>query len=81
MKTVTVNLDKNMIDLMDKIVQHEIFPNRSECIRSAVRNLLLYHRKINVDSFDKSKLLLTEIFRNDFTHILENKVMIDDQST
>jgi hypothetical protein len=81
MKTVTVNLDKNMIDLLDKIVQYEIFPNRSECIRAAIRNLLLYHQKITVDSFYKSKLLLSELFRNDLIHILENKVVLDDQLT
>jgi Arc/MetJ-type ribon-helix-helix transcriptional regulator len=79
MKTVSVNLDKNMIDLLDKIVQHEIFPNRSECIRAAIRNLLLFHQKIKVDSFHKNNLLLSELFRSEIIHLLENKMMSEDQ--
>ena len=46
MKTVTVNLGNDMIQLIDGIIQHEIFPNRSECIRAAIRNLLLYQQKL-----------------------------------
>jgi len=81
MKTVTVNLDKNMIEILDRIVQHEIFPNRSECIRAAIRNLLLYHRKIKIDSFDKRKFFLTELFRNEIICFLENKTIVDDHLT
>ncbi len=45
MKVITLNLPDAHVNGLEKLVQNEIFPNRSEGIRIAVRELL---RKENI---------------------------------
>jgi antitoxin ParD1/3/4 len=40
MKLITLNLPQAYIDGLEKLVQMEIYPNRSEAIRMAVRDFL-----------------------------------------
>jgi Arc/MetJ-type ribon-helix-helix transcriptional regulator len=40
MKLLTLNLPQAYIDGLEKLVEDEIYPNRSEAIRMAVRDLL-----------------------------------------
>ena len=40
MKLITLNLPEAYIDGLEKLVQDEIYPNRSEAIRLAVRDLI-----------------------------------------
>lgn len=44
MKLVTLNLPEAYIDGLEKLVQEEIYPNRSEAIRLAVRDLIRKER-------------------------------------
>ena len=47
MKPITIKLPRWMIRAIDEIIEREIYPNRSEFIREAIRNLL--RRYINID--------------------------------
>ena len=40
MKLVTLNLPQAYLDGLEKLVQEEIYPNRSEAIRFAVRDMI-----------------------------------------
>lgn len=40
MKLVTLNLPERYIDGIEMLVRDEIYPNRSEAIRSAIRDFL-----------------------------------------
>jgi antitoxin ParD1/3/4 len=40
MKLLTINLPQAYIDGLEKLVEMEFYPNRSEAIRVAVRDLL-----------------------------------------
>ena len=40
MKLITLNLPEAYIDGLEKLVQENIYPNRSEAIRLAVRDLI-----------------------------------------
>ena len=40
MKLITINLPQAYIDGLEKLVDDEIYPNRSEAIRNAVRDML-----------------------------------------
>ncbi|MFW9928081.1 MAG: ribbon-helix-helix domain-containing protein [Candidatus Thorarchaeota archaeon] len=53
MKTITVNLDTELLVKLNNLVSQEIFPNRSECIRAAIRNLLLYYGKLKLNQSEK----------------------------
>lgn len=41
MKTVTINLPKELEEKIGMLVEKEFFPNKSELIRTAIRDLLL----------------------------------------
>ncbi len=41
MKTVTINLPKELEEKIELLVEKEFFPNKSELIRAAIRELLL----------------------------------------
>lgn len=41
MKTVTINLPKELEEKIEILVEKEFFPNKSEFIRTAIRDLLL----------------------------------------
>ncbi|MCF2135937.1 MAG: ribbon-helix-helix domain-containing protein [Candidatus Thorarchaeota archaeon] len=41
MKVVTICLPESYIDGMDKLIQQAMYPNRSEVIRIAIRDLLV----------------------------------------
>lgn len=41
MKLITLNLPEVYIEGIEKLVQEEIYPNRSEAIRHAVRDLII----------------------------------------
>lgn len=41
MKLITLNLPEAYIEGIEKLVQAEIYPNRSETIRHAVRDLII----------------------------------------
>ena len=43
MRTVTVSLPEDVDEFIEKLVLNEVFPNKSEFIRTAVRDLLLKH--------------------------------------
>ena len=47
MKTVTINLSKELEEKMEVLLEKEFFPNKSELIRTAIRDLLLKY-----DAFD-----------------------------
>jgi Arc/MetJ-type ribon-helix-helix transcriptional regulator len=40
MQLITINLPQAYIDGLEKLVEDEIYPNRSEAIRNAVRDFL-----------------------------------------
>jgi len=40
MVAVTVHLPRAYVDLLDKLVEARLYPNRCEAIRMAVRNLI-----------------------------------------
>jgi len=46
MKLVTLNLPEAYIDGLEKLVQEEIYPNRSEAIRLAVRDFLRKEKNV-----------------------------------
>ena len=41
MRTVTANLNYELEEVIEKLVQDQVFPNKSELIRAAIRDLLL----------------------------------------
>ena len=41
MKTVTINLPKELEEKIELLIDKEFFPNKSELIRTAIRELLL----------------------------------------
>ena len=41
MRTVTINLTKELEEKIDVLLEKEIFSNKSELIRSAIRELLV----------------------------------------
>ena len=41
MKTVTINLPKDLEEKIETLISKELFPNKSELIRTAIRDLLL----------------------------------------
>jgi len=43
MRTVTVSLTKELDEFIENLILKEVFPNKSEFIRTAVRELLLKH--------------------------------------
>ena len=46
---ITVHLTKEQVELLDKLVEMKIFPNRSEAIRVAIRELIdkyFYRRQL-----------------------------------
>ena len=45
MVLISVHVPKQMLDELDRLVQDGRFPNRSEAIRVAIRDLLLKERK------------------------------------
>ncbi|UYP46445.1 hypothetical protein NEF87_002730 [Candidatus Lokiarchaeum ossiferum] len=40
MKLITLNLPEPYLEGLEKLVQEELYPNRSEAIRHAVRDLI-----------------------------------------
>lgn len=47
MKLITLNLPEAYIDGLEKLVQENIYPNRSEAIRLAVRDLIRKENAFN----------------------------------
>ncbi|NWF95079.1 MAG: ribbon-helix-helix protein, CopG family [Candidatus Thorarchaeota archaeon] len=41
MRVVTICLPESYVDGMDKLIEREMYPNRSEVIRIAIRDLLV----------------------------------------
>ncbi len=80
METVTVNIDNNMIALLEKFIENEIYPNKSECIRAATRNLLLYHRKMKINPKIKSDIFITNGMKKDLLYNIENKLITNNQT-
>jgi len=37
---ITVHLTKEQLEMLDKLVEMNLFPNRSEAIRSAIRDMI-----------------------------------------
>jgi Arc/MetJ-type ribon-helix-helix transcriptional regulator len=40
MKLITINLPQSYLNDLDELVGEDLYPNRAECIRTAVRDLL-----------------------------------------
>ena len=40
MKLITINLPESYLKDLDELVGEDLYPNRAECIRTAVRDLL-----------------------------------------
>ncbi|MHA1820763.1 MAG: ribbon-helix-helix domain-containing protein [Promethearchaeota archaeon] len=53
MKLITINLPQAYIDGIEKLVENEIYPNRSEAIRNALRDFL--KREFKDNSFIRLK--------------------------
>ncbi len=79
METVTVNIDNNMIALIENLVENEIFPNKSECIRAATRNLLLFHRKLKINSKINPNVLVVKTFKKEKFYDIENRIITNNQ--
>ncbi len=47
MKLITLNLPEVYINGLEKLVQEDIYPNRSEAIRSAIRDLIRREKAFN----------------------------------
>lgn len=47
MRLITLNLPEAYIDGLEKLVQDDIYPNRSEAIRLAVRDLIRKENAFN----------------------------------
>jgi len=47
MVLISVHIPKQMLDELDELVREGRFPNRSEAIRTAIRDLLLRERSRN----------------------------------
>lgn len=43
MRTVTVNLPEELDDFISSLIEKKVFPNKSEFIRAAIRELLIRH--------------------------------------
>ena len=43
MRTVTVSLPPELDEFIEKLIKNEVFPNKSEFIRAAIRDLLVRH--------------------------------------
>ncbi|MFW9990531.1 MAG: ribbon-helix-helix domain-containing protein [Candidatus Odinarchaeota archaeon] len=43
MKNITVHLPQQQLDKMDELILQELFSNRSELVRAAIRKLILKH--------------------------------------
>ncbi|MHA2334318.1 MAG: ribbon-helix-helix domain-containing protein [Candidatus Hodarchaeales archaeon] len=43
MKNITVHLPQRQLDKMDDLILRELFSNRSEFVRAAIRGLILRH--------------------------------------
>ena len=41
MKTITINLPKELEEKIELLIEKELFPTKSELIRTAIRDLLL----------------------------------------
>jgi Arc/MetJ-type ribon-helix-helix transcriptional regulator len=48
MKGVTCFLPESYVDILEKLVAEGHFPNRSEAIRAAIRDLILVEYKISL---------------------------------
>ena len=55
MKLVTLNLPQAYLDGLEKLVQEEIYPNRSEAIRFAVRDMIRRETSIISQIFQKPR--------------------------
>jgi len=44
MVLITFHIPKPLLDIIDDLVRGGIYPNRSEAIRDAIRQLLMYFR-------------------------------------
>ena len=44
MRTVTVSLPEELDEFIETLILKEVFPNKSEFIRTAVRELLIKHQ-------------------------------------
>ena len=50
MKLITLNLPDRYLDGIEVLVREEIYPNRSEAIRSAIRDLLRKETELETKS-------------------------------
>jgi len=48
MRLITLFLPDSYIETLDSLVEGKLYPNRSEAIRLAIRDLLTSHRKFKV---------------------------------
>lgn len=46
MKNITVHLPRQHLDKMDELILRELFLNRSEIVRAAIRKLILKHQHL-----------------------------------
>lgn len=53
MKLITLKVPEGYLKLLDQLVDERFYPNRSEAIRVAVRDLLVDFGKFHVKSFPK----------------------------
>ena len=44
---ISLHVPQSMLEKLDELVRDGVFPSRSEAIRHALRELLLYYRDVN----------------------------------
>ena len=49
MEMITVYVPRGLLDRLDNLVREGYYPNRSEAIREAIRDLVNYHEKSGGD--------------------------------
>lgn len=73
METVTVNINNNLITFLENCIEDNIYPNKSECIRAATRNLLLYHGKLKLLSKTKERAFIPKPYKKEVSESIGKK--------
>lgn len=60
MQTLQIRLPKKLMDDIDKIVESNLYSNRSDFIRDAVRRLIARHSLLEQSSFKGEKIEKTQ---------------------
>ena len=81
MKLTTVNVPEGLVQALDRLVKEDLFPNRSEAIRVAIRRFLDEHRNLKKTTGRLRDIAIDELERGHhggfLTYFLEAYIRAD----